>query len=160
MSLRAEDEYPIPEVTRRVAHAAFPKGTLCMRLADRLGPLYRDEQFAALFPVRGQPALSPARLALVTVLQFVERLSDRQAADAVRGRIDWKYALGLELTDPGFDHTVLSWMRFWRWCIVTKSIQDMVNPEVTQCSSEQYRGLTTGQEFFTVQRFIGHLYQF
>lgn len=111
MSLRAEDEYPIPEVTRRVAHAAFPKGTLCMRLADRLGPLYRDEQFAALFPVRGQPALSPARLALVTVLQFVERLSDRQAADAVRGRIDWKYALGLELTDPGFDHTVLSEFR-------------------------------------------------
>ncbi|HEX6243663.1 MAG TPA: transposase, partial [Polyangiales bacterium] len=111
MSLRAKDEYPIPEVTRRVAHAAFPKGTLCMRLADRLGPLYRDEQFAALFPVRGQPALSPARLALVTVLQFVERLSDRQAADAVRGRIDWKYALGLELTNPGFDHTVLSEFR-------------------------------------------------
>jgi transposase len=111
MSLRAEDEYPIPEATRRVAHAAFPKATLCMRLADRLGPLYRDEQFATLFPVRGQPALSPARLALVTVLQFVERLSDRQAADAVRGRIDWKYALGLELTDPGFDHTVLSEFR-------------------------------------------------
>jgi transposase len=82
-----------------------------MRLADRLGPLYRDEQFAALFPARGQPALSPARLALVTVLQFVEGLSDRQAADAVRGRIDWKYALGLELTDPGFDHTVLSEFR-------------------------------------------------
>jgi transposase len=111
MSLRAEDEYPIPEETRRVAHAAFPKGTLCMRLADRLGPLYRDEQFAALFPARGQPALSPARLALVTVLQFVEGLSDRQAADAVRGRIDWKYALGLELTDPGFDRTVLSEFR-------------------------------------------------
>jgi transposase len=111
MSLRAEDEYPIPEATRRVARAAFPKGTLCMRLADQLGPLYRDEQFAALFPVRGQPALSPARLALVTVLQFVEGLSDRQAADAVRGRIDWKYALGLELTDPGFDHTVLSEFR-------------------------------------------------
>ena len=64
-----------------------------MRLADQLGAIYRDEQFAALFP-RGQPALSPARLALVTVLQFVEGLSDRQAADAVRGRIDWKYALG------------------------------------------------------------------
>ena len=111
MSLRAEDEYPIPEETRRVAHAAFPKSTLCMRLADRLGPLYRDEQFAALFPARGQPALSPARLALVTVLQFVEGLSDRQAADAVRGRIDWKYALGLELTDPGFDRTVLSEFR-------------------------------------------------
>ena len=111
MSLRPDDEHPIPEATRRVARAAFPKGTLAMRLADQLGAIYRDEQFAALFPVRGQPALSPARLALVTVLQFVEGLSDRQAADAVRGRIDWKYALGLELTDPGFDHTVLSEFR-------------------------------------------------
>jgi len=111
MSLRPDDEHPIPEATRRVARAAFPKGTLAMRLADQLGAIYRDEQFAALFPVRGQPALSPARLALVTVLQFVEGLSDRQAADAVRGRIDWKYALGLELTDPGFDRTVLSEFR-------------------------------------------------
>src|SRR4051794_25404540 len=111
MSLRADDEHPIPDATRRVARAAFPKGTLAMRLADQLGAIYRDEQFAALFPDRGQPALSPARLALVTVLQFVEGLSDRQAADAVRGRIDWKYALGLELTDPGFDHTVLSEFR-------------------------------------------------
>jgi transposase len=111
MSLRPDDEHPIPEATRRVARAAFPKGILAMRLADQLGAIYRDEQFAALFPVRGQPALSPARLALVTVLQFVEGLSDRQAADAVRGRIDWKYALGLELTDPGFDHTVLSEFR-------------------------------------------------
>src|SRR3954454_20293390 len=111
MSLRPDDEHPIPEATRRVAQAAFPKGTLAMRLADRLGAIYRDEQFAALFPVRGQPALSPARLALVTVLQFVEGLPDRQAADAVRGRIDGKYALGLELTDPGFDRTVLSEFR-------------------------------------------------
>jgi transposase len=111
MSLRPDDEHPIPEATRRVARAAFPKGILAMRLADQLGAIYRDEQFAALFPVRGQPALSPARLALVTVLQFVEGLPDRQAADAVRGRIDWKYALGLELTDPGFDRTVLSEFR-------------------------------------------------
>ena len=111
MSLRPDDEHPIPEATRRVARAAFPKGTLAMRLADQLGAIYRDEQFAALFPVRGQPALSPARLALVTVLQFVEGLPDRQAADAVRGRIDWKYLLGLELTDPGFDRTVLSEFR-------------------------------------------------
>ena len=73
--------------------------------------LYRDDQFAKLFPTRGQPAASPARLALVSVLQYVEGLSDRQAADAVRSRIDWKYALALELTDPGFNHTVLSEFR-------------------------------------------------
>jgi transposase len=55
----------------------------------------------------GQPALSPWRLALVTIMQFVEGLSDRQAAEAVRSRIDWKYALSLDLTDPGFDFSVL-----------------------------------------------------
>jgi len=82
-----------------------------MQVADHLGNIYHDTQFAALFPTRGQPAEAPARLALVTVLQFAEGLSDRQAADAVRSRIDWKYVLGLELTDPGFDHTVLSEFR-------------------------------------------------
>jgi transposase len=111
MSLQPQLAYVIPDETRRVAHAAFPKGALCLRLVEALGQLYLDEQFAALFPTRGQPAASPARLALVLVLQYVEGLSDRQAADAVRGRIDWKYALGLELTDPGFDHTVLSEFR-------------------------------------------------
>src|SRR4051794_3373287 len=111
MSLRPLPAGSIPEETRRVAHAAFPKGTLCLRIADELGPLSGDDQFADLFPTRGQPAASPARLALTSVLQYVEGLSDRQAADAVRGRIDWKYALALELTDPGFDHTVLSEFR-------------------------------------------------
>jgi transposase len=105
MSLRPQPGYEIPEETPRVARAAFPKGTLCLRSADAVGALYDDTQFAGLFPVRGQPAEAPARLALATVLQFVEGLSDRRAADAVRGRIDWKYALGLELTDPGVDHT-------------------------------------------------------
>src|SRR5512147_1879927 len=111
MSLHPQLDYRIPEETRRVAHAAFPAGNLCLHIADELGNLYRDDQFADLFPNRGQPALAPARLALASVLQYVEGLSDRQAADAVRGRIDWKYALGLELTDPGFDHTVLSEFR-------------------------------------------------
>jgi transposase len=60
-------------------------------LRDTLGTIYEDEQFADLFPQRGQPALAPWRLALVCVLQFLEGLSDRQAANAVRGRLDWKY---------------------------------------------------------------------
>src|SRR3954468_24948662 len=111
MSLQPSPPGSIPEETRRVAHAAFPKGTTCLRIADELGTPYRDEQFAELFPTRGQPAASPARLALTSVLQYVEGLSDRQTADAVRGRIDWKYALALELTDPGFDHTILSEFR-------------------------------------------------
>jgi len=109
--LRPQNSPIVPEETRRVAHAAFPKGTLCLRIADVLGPVYQDSQFMALFPRRGQPAEAPGRLALAVVLQFMENLSDREAADAVRGRIDWKYALGLALTDPGFDHTVLSEFR-------------------------------------------------
>jgi len=101
----------IPAETKKVAQAAFPKGNLVMALRDELGMMYSDEQFRDLFPERGQPAESPALLALVIVLQFVEGLTDRQAADAVRGRIDWKYALGLELSDPGFDYSILSEFR-------------------------------------------------
>jgi transposase len=82
-----------------------------MRLRDELGGIYQDEQFGSLFPSRGQPAEAPWRLAIVLVLQYVEGLTDRQAAEAVRGRIDWKYALGLELSDPGFDASVLSEFR-------------------------------------------------
>ena len=89
--------HPIPQKTVRVAKAAFPKGSLFMRMRDELGILYQDEAFAALFPHDGQPALAPWRLALITIMQFAERLPDRQAADAVRARLDWKYALGLEL---------------------------------------------------------------
>jgi transposase len=79
---------------------------------EQLGQIYVDSDFQSLYPARcGQLALSPGRLALITVMQFAEGLSDRQAADAVRSRIDWKYALGLELTDAGFDHSVLKEFR-------------------------------------------------
>jgi transposase len=111
MSLQPEEIPSIPEETRRVAQTVFPRGNVYMRLRDELGTIYEDHLFAAIFPARGQPAESPWRLALTTVMQFAEGLSDRQAADAVRSRIDWKYALSLELTDPGFDHTVLSEFR-------------------------------------------------
>jgi len=80
-------------------------------MRDELDTIFVDEQFAKLFPTRGKPGEAPWRLALVTIMQFAENLSDRQAADAVRSRIDWKYALSLELADPGFDHTVLSEFR-------------------------------------------------
>jgi transposase len=111
LSLRPAQHRDVPSDTERVCRAAFPKGTLCVRIRDALGPVFDDDQFSALFSGRGRPALSPGRLALVSVLQFAEGLSDRQAADAVRGRIDWKYALGLELDDAGFDFSVLSEFR-------------------------------------------------
>jgi transposase len=100
-----------PASTAAVARAAFPRGNPYLRLRDALGTVFSDAQFAPLFPSRGQPAETPWRLALVTVLQFAENLSDRRAAEAVRGRIDWKYLLGLELADPGFDASVLSEFR-------------------------------------------------
>src|SRR5215831_16242623 len=111
MSLPPESEYAVPSTTARVARAAFPNGTLCLKIYDHLSTIFRDQDFADLFPRRGQPAEAPFRLALVTILQFAEGLSDRAAADAVRSRIDWKYLLCLELTDSGFDHTVLSEFR-------------------------------------------------
>jgi len=107
MSLQAPIIYCQQEETARVARAAFPRGNTYMRIYDALGPIYRNPQFARLFPKEGQPALAPAQLALVTIFQFAEGLSDRQAADAVRGRIDWKYAMCLPLDDPGFDSSVL-----------------------------------------------------
>ncbi len=111
MSLNPRPIFEVPEETARVAHAAFPKGNIYLRIRDRLGVFYEDEQFAPLFSERGQPAFSPWRLALISIMQFVEDLSDRQAAEAVRGRIDWKYLLGLELEDAGFDYSVLSEFR-------------------------------------------------
>src|SRR5215472_9233951 len=111
MSLKSLPLPPVPEETARVARAVFPRGNALMQLRDTLGTIYTDEQFADLFPSHGQPAEAPWRLALVTMFQFMEHLTDRQAADAVRSRLDWKYALSLELTDPGFDHTVLSEFR-------------------------------------------------
>jgi transposase len=89
MSLKPSLMQAGPEATIQVAQAAFPKGNAYLTLRDELGPIFVDEDFLDLYPEDGQPALAPWRLALVTLLQFREHLPDRQAADAVRGRIDW-----------------------------------------------------------------------
>ncbi len=111
MSLRSEPIPIVPKETARVAHAAFPKSNLYLKMRDELGTFYKDADFIGLFSSRGQSAYSPWRLALITVMQFAEGLSDRQAAEAVRARIDWKYALSLELDDAGFDFSILSEFR-------------------------------------------------
>ncbi|MFD1276195.1 transposase [Streptomyces kaempferi] len=77
-------------------------------MRDRLDGLWDDEDFADWYPRDGRPGLSPAQLATVCVLQFLLGLSDRQAAEAVRCRIDFKYAMAMELDDPGFHHSVLA----------------------------------------------------
>ena len=111
MSIKAKTNTGIPEETRQVAKAAFPKGNVYLWMRDELGELYRDDLFAGLYPEVGQPALSPGKLGLVTIMQYMEGMSDRQAAEAVRARIDWKYALGMKLDDPGFNFSVLSEFR-------------------------------------------------
>ncbi len=111
MSMHPQPIPTLPEETVRVARSVLPKGTMFLRMRDELGPLYTDEDFRELFPARGQPAEAPWRLALVTILHYAEGFTDRQAADAVRTRIDWKYVLRLELTDSGFDFSMLSEFR-------------------------------------------------
>src|SRR5579864_1226535 len=98
---------PIPEETARVARAAFPKGNFAMQVRDLLGAIYDDAAFGTVYPTRGKAADAPWRLMLVTVFQYAENLTDRQAAEAVAARIDWKYALSLPLTARGCDFSML-----------------------------------------------------
>lgn len=143
MTLHPEIIGPVPAVTAAVAHAAFPHGNIYVAMRNVLGTLFTDQEFIDLFPNRGQPAYAPWRLALVTVMQFAEGLSDRQAADAVRARIDWKYALNLALTDAGFDFSLLS--EFRTRLLTGRAEHRLLNTLLTQCRE---RGLlkTRGQQ--------------
>ena len=109
MTWRSESIPPVPETTAAMVKAAFPKGNLYVDLHTEFGALYDDDPFADLYSKnRGRRVeIAPWRLALVTVMQYMEGLSDRQAADAVCRCMDWKYALSLELSDPGFNFTLL-----------------------------------------------------
>ena len=108
MSLRPEPLSPIPDTTAAAVRAAFPKGNLYVDLRTAFGTLYADQLLADLYPPEGRPVeVAPWRLGLVVVMQYIEGLTDRQAADAVRRCMDWKYALSLDLHDPGFDFTLL-----------------------------------------------------
>jgi len=131
MSLRPQPLTPVPDQTARVAHAAFPKGNPYLTLRDTLGTIFQDDSFADLYAHDGQPGVAPWRLALVTILQFRETLADRQAAEAVRARIDWKYLLGLELTDPGFDFSVLS--EFRDRLLAGGATERLLEPLLVQC---------------------------
>ncbi|MGP2443049.1 IS1182 family transposase [Streptomyces sp. JW3] len=142
MSLREPGLGEIPVETERVARAVCPDGTLAIRLRDEFADVFSGEVFASLFPQRGRPAVPPGVLALVTVLQFAEGLSDRQAAAAVRVRIDWKYALGLELTDTGFDYSVLS---EFRARLVRGQMADELFEQVLQAAKERGLLKTSGR---------------
>ena len=86
MSLKPSRVAPVPELTARVAHAAFPKGNLYLAIRDELGTLFEDDQFSDLFPARGKAAFTPWRLAFITILQFAEGLSDRHKRTCTRKR--------------------------------------------------------------------------
>ena len=107
MSLKPSPINQIPEETIRVSKAVFPKGNRYILLRDTFGNLFEMADFQHLFSKEGKPAENPARLAVITILQFAEQLSDERAADAVRSRIDLKYLLALPLEDSGFDSSVL-----------------------------------------------------
>ena len=85
---------------------------------------------------RGQAAQAPWQVAVVTLLQFAENLSDRQAADAVRSRIDWKYLLGLELTDAGFDFSILS--EFRQRLVAAKAEERLLNHLLVCCQDQKW----------------------
>jgi transposase len=100
MTLHPIELWEIPEQTARIARAAFPKGNVYIKMREVLGQLYFDRDFETLFRLDcGQAAYSPGKLALISIMQFAEGLTDRQTAEAVQSRIDWKYTLGLEITD-------------------------------------------------------------
>ena len=107
MSLRPQRLPPVPEATAAAVDAAVPKGNLYVALRAECGRLDADQLVAALYPPQGRPVeVAPWRVALGMVMPHIEGRTDRQAADAVRRGLDWKYALSLDLTDPGCDCTL------------------------------------------------------
>jgi transposase len=134
MTLRPQPLPPVPEATVAAVQAAFPKGNLYVTLRAEFGTLYDDQLFVDLYPSEGRPvAVAPWRLALVMVMQHIEGLTDRQAADAVRRCIDWKYALSLDLTDPGFDFTLLH--DFRQRLLVHEAAQRLLDTFLTACKA-------------------------
>ena len=134
MSLRPEPLPPIPDATAAAVRAAFPKGNLYVDLRAEFGTLYTDQLFADLSPPQGRPVeVAPWRLALVVVMQYIEGLTDRQAADAVRRCMDWKYALSLDLHDPGFDFTLLH--DFRQRLLAHDAAQRLLDTFLTTCKA-------------------------
>jgi transposase len=132
--------HPIPEIpseTKRILKAALPKGNTITRLRDEFGTIYTDQSFQDLFPARGQPALAPWRLALVTIMQFLDNLTDRQAAQAVQTRLDWKYALSLDLTAADRTHRTLRPTRLDHPAVRTVlTHQRVIHPSLVQCRTQ------------------------
>jgi transposase len=111
MCLKAQPPWPMPADTAAVGAALLKEDSPYRLTGDKLFGHLCDTDFADLYSSEGKPGISPVILAFVTVFQFLEKLPDRQAAEALRMRLDWKYALHLPLTYAGFDYSVLSEFR-------------------------------------------------
>jgi transposase len=111
MCLKVQEPWPMPSETERIGRALMGKESAYRLIGDKLFAELREEEFSDLYPSEGQPGLSPVILAFVTVFQFMEKLPDRQAAESLRMRLDWKYALHLPLEYEGFHYSVLSEFR-------------------------------------------------
>ena len=134
MSLRPEPLPPIPDTTAAAVRAAFPKGNLYVDLRTECGTLYNDARFADLYPPEGRPVeVPPWRLALVVVMPYMEGRTDRQAADAVRRCMDWKYALSLDWHDPGFACTLLH--DFRERLLTHEAAQRLLDTFLTTCKA-------------------------
>jgi transposase len=108
MSLKPQPSRPMPEELVRIGAVLLPSDSPYRLIGDQLYAQYDNAAFADLYHAEGAPALPPVDLLFVLAFQGLEDLSDRQAAEAVRVRLDWKYALHLPLDYAGFDFSVLS----------------------------------------------------
>ncbi len=111
MCLHPLDRSEIPQDTYELGQKLLTEDNMYRLIGDRLSHLIRDEDFAGLYSSTGGPAIAPVILSLVLIFQMLEKLPDRLAAEAVRVRIDWKYALHLALEYGGFHFTNLSHFR-------------------------------------------------
>jgi transposase len=137
MTLRPQPIPPVPALTATAVQAAFPKGNIYVDLRAEFGILFDDTLFLDLYPPDGRLVeVPPWRLALVLVMQFMQGLTDRQAADAVRRCMDWKYALSLDLTERGFDFTLLH--DFRERLVANEAAQRLLDTLLAACKA---RGL-------------------
>ena len=97
----------MPKETDEVGGKILGPDSVYKLVGDELFSQFPEEDFADLYSEEGKPAISPVLLSFVTIFQYLEKYPDRQAAEAMRMRIDWKYALHLPLSYEGFDFSVL-----------------------------------------------------
>jgi len=111
MCLKVHAPWSMPADTEAVGKVILEENSAYRLIGEKLFDKFHEQDFVDFYSVEGKPGISPVILAFVTVFQFMEKLPDRQAAESLRMRMDWKYALHLSLAYEGFDYSVLSEFR-------------------------------------------------